>query len=242
MLRNGDVLEDLEFAFSYRDIRDFTIEDVPLIAGANEVEILGVNDIGEIVDSDSITITGTGGWEAPVVDQVSPNPAPAGSILRIDGSEFRDGLRVWFNGATRIRGTDVEFDRDTDPTTILVTLPESVPAGSVTVEVENLDGQSSNLVALTVIPPAPKFVRMDANMDTDIDISDPLVVVRHLFAGLAVDCEDALDADDDGVLSVTDAIYGLDYLYRDGESPPAPFPVLGHDSTDTDALGCETGL
>ncbi len=242
VLRNGDVLEDLEFAFSYRDIRDFTIEDVPLIAGANEVEILGVNDIGEIVDSDSITITGTGGWEAPVVDQVSPNPAPAGSILRIDGSEFRDGLRVWFNGATRIRGTDVEFDRDTDPTTILVTLPESVPAGSVTVEVENLDGQSSNLVALTVIPPAPKFVRMDANMDTDIDISDPLVVVRHLFAGLAVDCEDALDADDDGVLSVTDAIYGLDYLYRDGESPPAPFPVLGHDSTDTDALGCETGL
>ena len=101
---------------------------------------------------------------------------------------------MWFNGATRIRGTDVEFDRDTDPTTILVTLPESVPAGSVTVEVENLDGQSSNLVALTVIPPAPKFVRMDANMDTDIDISDPLVVVRHLFAGLAVDCEDALDA------------------------------------------------
>jgi hypothetical protein len=240
--RNGDFIQDLEFEFSTSDIRDFTIEDIPLIAGQNEIEILGINDIGEIIDMDSITITSTGGWDAPVVDTVNPSPAPAGSILRIDGSEFRDDLRVYFNGGSRVLGEDIEFDEGADPTTILVTLPESTPPGVVTVEVENIDSQSSNLVELTVLPPAPKFIRMDSNMDTVIDISDPLVVVRHLFAGLAVDCQDSLDADDDGELAVTDAIYGLDYIFRNGDMPPAPFPILGHDATDGDALGCETGL
>jgi len=242
LLRNGEFVEDLAFEFSLTDLRDFSVDDVPLLAGQNEIQILGFNDLGNVVDSDTIRITSTGGWNAPVIESIEPSSAAAGDRIAINGREFHDGVTVTFHASGDRAGESVEFDEVSSPGTIQVTVPLAVPDGVATVEVRNLDGQTSNLYPLTIVPPPPRFIRGDANLDEIVDISDPVKIVRYLFAGVSIDCEDALDANDDGVLDVTDAILVLDLLYRAGVAPPAPFPQKGEDPSAGDELGCDRGI
>ena len=56
-----------------------------------------------------------------------------------------------------------------------------------------------------------------------------------------IKCQDALDSNDDGDLNAADATYLLDYLFRSGQKPKAPFPSAGTDPT-ADNLRCEKGL
>jgi outer membrane protein assembly factor BamB len=82
------------------------------------------------------------------------------------------------------------------------------------------------------------FVRGDANGDDFVDVSDAVTIIRNLFVGAALlVCEDHGDVDDNGVIEVTDAIRLLDYLYRGGRSPAAPFPDRGPDPTN-DGFDC----
>jgi len=83
------------------------------------------------------------------------------------------------------------------------------------------------------------FVRGDPNADRSIDISDALAILLDLFAGVPAraDCRDALDVDDSGILNTTDAVRLLDFLFRGGAAPPAPFPGAGEDPTP-DAIPC----
>ena len=84
------------------------------------------------------------------------------------------------------------------------------------------------------------FVRGDVNADGQLDVSDPVFLLRYLFqGGLRPTCADAGDADDDGRLSVSDSVQVLAYLFRGGEPPPPPNETCGRDPTD-DALGCES--
>ena len=50
-------------------------------------------------------------------------------------------------------------------------------------------------------------------------------------------CLRAADADDDGDIDITDAIYGLDFQWFGGEPIPAPYPACGVDPID-DELTC----
>ena len=52
---------------------------------------------------------------------------------------------------------------------------------------------------------------------------------------------DAADANDDGQVDISDAIYDLRYLFLGGQAPPAPFPHAGPDVT-IDDLPCQRGL
>lgn len=82
------------------------------------------------------------------------------------------------------------------------------------------------------------FVRGDVNGDGDIDVSDPIAVLLHLFAGReTLPCPDAADADDSGAVELTDAVFALSFLYQGGAAPPPPFPGCGEDPT-ADALDC----
>jgi len=81
------------------------------------------------------------------------------------------------------------------------------------------------------------FLRGDGNGDNVLDISDGLHTLFHLFLGREVNCADAADFNDDGELGLVDAIGALDYLYRSGPPPAAPFPLQGIDLTD-DGLQC----
>jgi len=94
------------------------------------------------------------------------------------------------------------------------------------------------------LPEEINFLRGDANSDGGVDLTDAIVVLRHLFTGgAAPECADAADADDNGSINLADAIFILNYIFRGGTEPPAPGPVFpgGVDPTP-DNIGCEIGL
>ena len=81
------------------------------------------------------------------------------------------------------------------------------------------------------------FLRADANADLKLNLTDAIRALLHLFGDRPAGCLDALDADDDGAVTITDPLFLLSYLFRAGAAPPAPFPDLGPDST-LDSLDC----
>ena len=89
-------------------------------------------------------------------------------------------------------------------------------------------------------PEAARFLRGDVNLDGRVDIADTRRTLLALFEGaVTLDCDDSADIDDDGVLRISDAIRGLDFLFRFGPPPRAPWPTAGLDPT-LDSLGCAT--
>jgi hypothetical protein len=87
---------------------------------------------------------------------------------------------------------------------------------------------------------SPSFRRGDADRGGTLQLTDAVVILRHLFLGGApLDCEDAADADDDGRLAITDAVIVLDHLFLGGRAPPAPGPIAcGQDPTADGLAAC----
>ena len=91
---------------------------------------------------------------------------------------------------------------------------------------------------LTVLATRP-FIRGDANIDSLVDVSDAVTILRSLFFDdTAMACADAADANDDGRVDVSDAVRTFDWLFLGGSAPLPPFPLRGQDPT-SDSLGCE---
>ena len=89
------------------------------------------------------------------------------------------------------------------------------------------------------------FRRGDANTDGDVNISDAIFLLRHIFQGSrASGCPDAADFDDNGVVESDDAIFVLSFLFRgiDLSAPPGPYEC-GFDPTPEQPTlgGCERG-
>jgi hypothetical protein len=78
---------------------------------------------------------------------------------------------------------------------------------------------------------AAEFIRGDVDGTGVLDMSDPLLLLTHLFLGRPATCQDALDVDDDGALSITDAILELVFLFLGDFIPSPPFPGCGLDET-----------
>ncbi len=84
------------------------------------------------------------------------------------------------------------------------------------------------------------FVRGDVNRDDAISITDPILVIRALMGGdhtVIEWCLDAADADNDGGIKLSDAVYLLQFLFAGGPQPPLPYPEPGVD-TGWDQLAC----
>jgi spore coat protein CotH len=91
----------------------------------------------------------------------------------------------------------------------------------------------------TIVPGESFFTRGDTDRNAIVNLTDAIVILNHLFQGVAVaNCHDALDTDDTGVVDMTDAIYLLDHLFRGGPSPPAPYPDPGADGTQDELAPC----
>jgi len=81
-----------------------------------------------------------------------------------------------------------------------------------------------------------EFLRGDTTGDGRIDIADPIRALDDaLFSSSA--CTDADDANDDGLLDLSDAVYLFYYLFLGGPPPADPFPAVGRDPT-ADGLYC----
>ena len=82
------------------------------------------------------------------------------------------------------------------------------------------------------------FVRGDANGDGRLDISDAVATLLYLFQGSEIlTCEDHGDVDDNGILQLTDPVLSLNFMFREGPRPAAPYPEPGLDPTE-DAFDC----
>jgi len=87
-----------------------------------------------------------------------------------------------------------------------------------------------------------RFLRGDANMDVQIDVSDPIQILASLFLGESgMNCAAAADANDDDLVDVSDPIFLLEYLFSGGRPPPPPELEPGPDPTPG-SLGCEGSL
>lgn len=92
----------------------------------------------------------------------------------------------------------------------------------------------------TCAAPMGQFQRGDYNGDGTLNIADPVALLGVLFSGeTAIDCQDALDGNDDGGNDIGDAVYMLTFLFNEGTEPPAPFGVCGPDPT-ADAIDCNS--
>ncbi len=87
-------------------------------------------------------------------------------------------------------------------------------------------------------PPEATFIRGDANGDTWINVTDMTGILGFLFHSRpAPACRDRLDADDDGEIDISDALYVGAALFRHGPPFPEPFPDPGLDPTP-DEIPC----
>lgn len=85
------------------------------------------------------------------------------------------------------------------------------------------------------------FVRGDADRDARTGDKDALAILASLFEGGPLACEDAADVDDDGRITLTDAVHLLTHLHRQGLPPPFPGPRLpGLDPTPDALLDCRS--
>lgn len=98
------------------------------------------------------------------------------------------------------------------------------------------------VACLLVLPTAPSwadwsFVRGDVDGDGVVLVNDAVLALNVVFIGAAPLCFDAVDANDDGLVDLSDPVYILGNLFNQEADPPAPFPSCGSDPT-ADGLNC----
>ena len=86
---------------------------------------------------------------------------------------------------------------------------------------------------------AISFVRGDCNGDETVDLTDAVLILDYLFADGSTDCEDALDVNDTGAITISDAFHIVCWLFCGGTptTPASPYPDCGVDTT-ADGLSC----
>ncbi|MCZ6792794.1 MAG: DUF1565 domain-containing protein [Planctomycetota bacterium] len=86
--------------------------------------------------------------------------------------------------------------------------------------------------------PGP-FRRGDCNLDETVELGDAITLFSFLFlTGRPLRCHDACDANDDGMLNLSDGIYILQYLFLGEREPPEPFQQRGWDETPDQLPPC----
>ncbi|MEM7260569.1 MAG: hypothetical protein AAF488_01170 [Planctomycetota bacterium] len=126
---------------------------------------------------------------------------------------------------------DVEFCNGADAT-------GSVPIENIAV----IDFQSIQAVCLhdcgIDVVPTPIFLRSDCNSDEKVDMADAAAVLAEQLFDYVPECDDACDANDDGLINLGDAVWILNYLFKSGDTSPSPGTSQpGPDPTD-DTLEC----
>ena len=180
----------------------------------------------------SIFLGQVGPWPAVVDTAVGAAPASGIEILTVQGA---DGASGSDNGDTLGYSASVG-DLDGDARTDIVV--NEMRGNGVNPAGED----SGNLIVISgaLVPGGASvdFRRGDVTEDGSLDISDPIAMLLHLFAGQPTTCSDAHDANDDGSLNLADPIQLLGYLFQAGPPLAPPFASCGADPTTIDTLGC----
>jgi hypothetical protein len=82
------------------------------------------------------------------------------------------------------------------------------------------------------------FIRGSADGDGKVDLTDAIRTLGSLFLGEGpLECMDAADFDDSGIVDLSDPIGILTFLFLSGPQPPEPYPGCGPDTT-MDSIDC----
>ena len=168
-------------------------------------------------------------------DFFGPNLLPDGWTVGVVYS-FTGRPALAFNGPTPVieagytiaglLGDVVGQTRDLIWVNTLGTPPvtNTVVVGVVTQAVEFEDG----LIDLQPVLDEP-FRRGDCNDDGTLNIADGIHILAILFQGVDPigNCLEACDANDDGFMDTSDAVFIFNYQLFTGPLPPAPFPDCG---------------
>ena len=86
------------------------------------------------------------------------------------------------------------------------------------------------------------FRRGDSDNNGSVNITDPIGLLNHLFAGAAVPvCLEAADTNGDSQVNIADPVNTLNFLFSGGDAPVAPGPTdCGEDPDEAGSVGCET--
>jgi len=86
-----------------------------------------------------------------------------------------------------------------------------------------------------------RFIRGDANDDTQVNLTDAVFILSHLFMGEdAPPCLAAADSTGNQAVDLSDSVFLLNYLFNGGDAPTSPFPGCGTPEMDEDNLPCES--
>jgi hypothetical protein len=158
---------------------------------------------------------------APVNKGAGLPPKIKSVRLSWENGDLYDHLLVERNGETvaQIPGDSTSY------------VDMEVPNAVFTYKIFGASGARSSFPAATLVStfsPPGTFLRGDATFDDNVDVSDSIKILRFLFLGGEVlQCEDAADVDDSGILDTTDPIFLLSYLFLAGspiQAPVGPFP------------------
>ena len=119
---------------------------------------------------------------------------------------------------------------------------EALPVDNVVVaNFQSIQDFKTNSCAVCV-EANPEFIRSDCNLDEKVNIADAAAMLGAQFQNLVVGCQDACDANDDGKVNLADTVFTLNYLFKSGDLPPDPGPMVAGPDPTADELGCEMGL
>lgn len=210
----------------------------PCCPVANAIAVQVCTDRG--CDSDPAGFTYTQACAAPTITSIVLNNGGEGTVFFVVGHNFD-------NPELSVRVCDVEAESEllADGQTIQVTSPCCPTEGPVELAVCTTFGCATdpagfnNTQACGLEKP---FVRGDVNNSGDpVDLSDAVAIFLDLFLGIdaPAPCRDALDANDDGLVDMSDGIFILDYIFRGATQIRPPFPDAGLDPTPDDLPDCE---
>jgi hypothetical protein len=258
----GTVLLAWKNAESYEAI-EFSLDDQPapgeidgtFAAGRLQAEpgshTFGVRGLVGERASTWTTATFTVRGESPLthpIDQLDCELIPGnGGTLRLT---WTLGPDAWVSGTLEAPGQDEVVVIPAGATTAEIHLsPSSEGSGDdneprvAILSFKSADGYSSPPFTPLCLARTPAFRRGDCDSNGRVNITDPIVVLNHLFrGGKRWRCDDACDANDDGKVDISDPVTTLMYLFLGhGDAVPSPGPrACGVDPT-ADFLGgtCE---
>lgn len=199
-------------------------------SGAQDTDRDGVLDSIWVNGSLEATEGGIFLVRGKLTDSVGNPVADTGVVFSLEGPATT-GFRLFFDGA------DIHEARRDGPFVLAEVEILDGSAGFVRADYLT-DAHTTSMMSWVEfgIAESEEYLRGDANTDGDIDISDGITMLAHLFLGsVDLECRDAANANNDGVVDISDASYLFMYLFLGGEPLPPPFPGCG----SAEKLGCE---
>ena len=185
-------------------------------------------------------------------------------IESLEGAEFLlnviydDGVVAHVNGEEigRVNMPGTAIDELTaalqagEPSVVDFTIPREllrVGDNVIAVSVHNANLGSSDLsfiptlVRIAVEEPEGRFRRGDSDANGQVNLTDAITILNHLFRGREEPpCLDAADTDDSGQINLTDSVRLLNHLFLGAPPTPPPGLQCGVDPTDDAFVPCST--